>query len=92
MEGTLVYKKKCPYCKGVSYSAASYGRWVCPYCGADLTIFIPEVANNIGFGNSAGSIGYSGAGTNKNKINIQARNKLVPLDGGKSKLPKTRPM
>jgi hypothetical protein len=31
----LAYSKKCPDCKGKSYSA-SKKKWVCPYCGKDL--------------------------------------------------------
>jgi len=31
----LAYVKKCPNCKGESYSA-SKKKWFCPYCGEDL--------------------------------------------------------
>ncbi len=31
----LAYSKKCPECKGKSYSA-SKRKWTCPYCGKDL--------------------------------------------------------
>ncbi len=37
-----MYKKSCPYCKGNSFSASLHGKWKCPYCHADLTIFMPE--------------------------------------------------
>lgn len=40
----LMYKKSCPYCKEESFSAAPQGKWECPYCHADLTVFIPEPA------------------------------------------------
>jgi uncharacterized Zn finger protein (UPF0148 family) len=29
--------KFCPRCKKNSYSAATQGKWVCPYCDKDLT-------------------------------------------------------
>lgn len=32
-----MYKKTCPSCKGRSYSSAGRGKWICPYCEADLT-------------------------------------------------------
>ena len=32
----MAYKKKCPDCKGKSFSAYKKGKWKCPYCGKDL--------------------------------------------------------
>lgn len=33
-----MYAKTCPSCNGVSYSAATdRDKWICPYCGRDLT-------------------------------------------------------
>ncbi|MCR4397635.1 MAG: hypothetical protein NUV93_01570 [Firmicutes bacterium] len=30
--------KRCPFCGGLSYSAAtSYNEWLCPYCEKDIT-------------------------------------------------------
>jgi hypothetical protein len=31
----LAYRKKCPDCKGKSYST-SKKKWICPYCGKNL--------------------------------------------------------
>ncbi|WP_159432614.1 hypothetical protein [Halanaerobium congolense] len=33
---SLAYKKKCPDCKGKSYSSSKKTKWTCPYCGKDL--------------------------------------------------------
>jgi glutaredoxin len=44
LEVFLLYKKTCPYCKGDSYSASST-KWICPYCGADLSAIIPKPIN-----------------------------------------------
>lgn len=41
----LAYVKKCPKCKGKSYSA-SKKKWKCPYCGADLKKVKAERAKN----------------------------------------------
>lgn len=30
-------KKKCPNCNNESFSAATSGKWVCPYCGKDIS-------------------------------------------------------
>lgn len=40
-----MYRKNCPQCKGDSYSASS-GKWICPYCRADLSSqkFFPAVS------------------------------------------------
>lgn len=32
-----MFCKKCPACGKESYSAASRGEWICPYCKADLS-------------------------------------------------------
>ncbi|MEG6615220.1 hypothetical protein V6C27_02105 [Peptococcaceae bacterium 1198_IL3148] len=32
-----MYSKKCWACNKTSYSATDKGRWICPYCGKDLT-------------------------------------------------------
>jgi len=29
--------KTCPHCGKTSYSAATTGIWLCPYCGEDIT-------------------------------------------------------
>lgn len=29
--------KKCTQCNRKSYSATFYGKWLCPYCGHDLS-------------------------------------------------------
>lgn len=44
--------KLCPYCHQKSYSAASYGKWVCPHCKNDITLveyspIIKELDNQI---------------------------------------------
>ena len=41
-----MYKKICPFCQGNSYSAST-GKWICPYCEADLTILMPEPAGGV---------------------------------------------
>lgn len=79
-----MYKKSCPYCKGDSFSAASHGKWECPYCNADLTIFMPEPAGSMADRQSAGSAIYSGAGSAREKISERVRSKLVLLSGGKT--------
>lgn len=30
-------EKICPKCKKKSYSANDEGKWICPYCGTDLS-------------------------------------------------------
>jgi len=37
--------KKCPECKGKSYSAGGK-EWICPYCGEDLNDVEAEIAEN----------------------------------------------
>jgi len=32
-----MYMKKCTKCYKKSYSSNRLGKWVCPYCGANLT-------------------------------------------------------
>lgn len=32
----MVYKK-CPYCKGMSYSSSPERKWICPYCNRDIS-------------------------------------------------------
>jgi ribosomal protein L37AE/L43A len=42
-------RKFCESCKGYSYSAATYGKWTCPYCRNDLThaeLLIPDLSYN----------------------------------------------
>ena len=35
-------KKRCPDCNQDSYSAVVTGKWLCPYCEADITLVEPE--------------------------------------------------
>ena len=79
-----MYKKSCPYCKGDSFSAASQGKWECPYCHADLTVFMPEPAGSVADRQSAGSAVYSGTGSGRKKISERIRSRLVLLNGGKT--------
>lgn len=39
-----MYRKICPFCKGNSYSSSWQGKWMCPYCEADLSEIIPQTA------------------------------------------------
>lgn len=32
-----MHMKFCPICEKESYSASPESKWLCPYCGADLT-------------------------------------------------------
>lgn len=36
--------KICPNCRENSYSAYELSRWVCPYCGKDIS-FVPSEAD-----------------------------------------------
>lgn len=36
-EVSLVVRKTCPGCRRNSYSATESGRWLCPYCGEDIS-------------------------------------------------------
>lgn len=40
-------RKVCPFCQQSSYSAATYGNWICPHCNEDLTLlkFSPLIYN-----------------------------------------------
>ena len=40
-----MYVKKCPECKGKSYSSGKKN-WICPYCGEDLNDVEAEIAEN----------------------------------------------
>jgi len=40
-----MYVKKCPECKGKSYSAGK-SNWICPYCGEDLNDVKAEQPEN----------------------------------------------
>ncbi|MFW6025310.1 MAG: hypothetical protein ACOCRX_03120 [Candidatus Woesearchaeota archaeon] len=42
----MTYVKKCPDCKGKSYSA-SKKKWICPYCGKDLNKVLVKVAQHL---------------------------------------------
>ena len=38
-------KKRCSECNQNSYSAFASGKWLCPYCEADMTLVQPEDIN-----------------------------------------------
>lgn len=33
----MAYSKVCPACGKISFCASREGKWICPYCGRDLT-------------------------------------------------------
>ncbi|MDP3058699.1 MAG: hypothetical protein Q8N36_04515 [bacterium] len=39
--------KLCGKCDKRSYSAASQGEWLCPYCGEDITHVLAEIGNPV---------------------------------------------
>ena len=41
-EKLRMVKKRCPDCDQDSYSAVVTGKWLCPYCEADITLVEPE--------------------------------------------------
>ena len=34
----LLLQKRCTHCQKHSYSSGDWYRWICPYCGKDLTL------------------------------------------------------
>jgi transposase len=39
-----MYCKICSICGEISYSSGATGKWICPYCSADITLEAAVVA------------------------------------------------